>query len=654
LSGEDARLTTERILDTIESPCGLAALSAAQLQTLSAEIREELIATVAKTGGHLAPNLGVVELTIGLHLALECPKDKIIWDVGHQSYVHKLLTGRRNRFGTLRQYGGLCGFPKRSESEYDVFDTGHASDSLSVAHGLALARDATGRDETVVAVIGDGSLTGGMAFEAMNHVGHIGTRLVIVLNDNEMSIAQNVGALASYLAKVRLDPRYNRLRDDVESALARTRIGAVMVAAGEAAKESFKQLVVPGMLFEELGLKYVGPIDGHNIEAVSSAMERAKVVEGPVIIHCVTRKGAGYEHAEDKPDEFHGVGPFTVATGKTSSKKNGLLSYTEVFGRSLVAEAERDERIVAITAAMPAGTGLDAFAERFPERFFDVGIAEQHAVALAAGLALGGLRPVVAIYSTFLQRAYDQLMMDVALQNLPVTFCVDRAGLVGEDGPTHHGVFDLTYLRSIPNLMILAPSNEAELTNALRTALAADGPVAIRYPRGFGIGEAIPASPVELSTGESRLIVAGTDVAILAIGRMTQTAEEAAELLAADGVSATVVDMRWLKPLDIVAISKAALSHRLVVTVEENTGAGGFGAAVLETLADLGIEVPILRMAIPDCFVTHGSTNKLLEEIGLTPEGVRGAVLGRLLGMPGVDTMERQDDGASADRYRTR
>jgi 1-deoxy-D-xylulose-5-phosphate synthase len=543
-------LSDESILETISSPCDLRGLSDSQLEQLAAEIRQTLVSTVAATGGHLAPNLGVVELTLGMHRALECPSDKIVWDVGHQSYVHKLLTGRREGFATLRQYGGVCGFPKRSESEFDVFDTGHASNSLSVALGLAAARDAAGGSETVCAVIGDGSMTGGMAFEALNHIGHLGTKLIIVLNDNEMSIAQNVGALASYLARVRLDPRYNRLRDDVESALARTRLGAAMVAAGEAAKESVKQLLVPGMLFEELGLKYVGPIDGHSVEAVESAVKRAMKVEGPVIIHAVTRKGAGYAHAEDKPDTFHGISPFEVETGKVNGS-SGAISYTEAFSRSLLAEAEADERIVAITAAMPSGTGLDAFAERFPDRFFDVGIAEQHAVGLAAGLAAGGLKPVVAIYSTFLQRAYDQLIMDVALQELPVVFCLDRAGLVGEDGPTHHGVFDLTYLRSVPGLSVLAPADEAELAHMLRTALAADGPVAIRYPRGTGTGVPLPGAPQVFERGRAEVRRRGSDVALLAAGRMVGAAEAAADLLANDGVDATVVNLRWIKPLDL-------------------------------------------------------------------------------------------------------
>lgn len=646
-------MSPEHILDSIDTPADLKGLDEAQLTALAAEIRQTLVETVASTGGHLAPNLGVVELTLGLHRALDCPADKIIWDVGHQSYVHKLVTGRREGFATLRQYGGVCGFPKRSESPYDVFDTGHASSSLSAALGLACARDAVGGDETIVAVIGDGSMTGGMAFEALNHIGHLGTKLVIVLNDNEMSIAENVGALSSYLARVRLDPRYNRLRDDVESALARTRLGAAMVAAGEAAKESVKQLLVPGMLFEELGLKYVGPIDGHNVMSVQNAIARAKQVDGPVIVHVVTRKGAGYEPAEDKPDAFHGIGPFAVETGKPRSSA-GPISFTEAFSISLLAEAARDDRIVAITAAMPSGTGLDAFAARYPERFFDVGIAEQHAVGLAAGLALGGRRPVVAVYSTFMQRAYDQLIMDVCLQNLPVVFCLDRAGLVGEDGPTHHGVFDLTYLRCVPNLMVLAPADEAELAHMLHTALMAEGPVAIRYPRGAGAGVPMPESPVVLEAGRAEVRAVGADVALLAVGRMVGVAESAASILAEDGVGASVLNARWIKPLDLEAISSAAGSHRLLVTVEENTGVGGWGAAVLESLSDLGIDTPVLRLSVPDCFVTHGAMSKLLDEVGLTAEGVRAAVLGRLRGLDDSSSAGSVVDGTPQSRPHSR
>lgn len=623
-------MSAERLLDSIESPGDLKPLDAGQLRQLAAEIREELIATVAVTGGHLAPNLGVVELTLGLHRALDCPKDKIVWDVGHQSYVHKLVTGRRDDFGTLRTYGGVCGFPKRSESPYDVHDAGHASNSISIALGLACARDTVGGDETVVAVIGDGALTGGMAFEALNQAGHLGTRLIILLNDNEMSIAPNVGAISSYLARVRLDKRYRRLRDDVESALGRTRIGAAMVAAGEAAKESVKQLLVPGMLFEELGIKYVGPIDGHDVQQVQNAITWARNNDGPVIVHAVTRKGMGYVHAEDRPDTFHGISPFSIETGKVNGSGSGIISYTEAFGRALVSEAGTDDRIVAITAAMPAGTGLTAFSEEFPERFYDVGIAEQHAVGLAAGLAHGGLIPVVAIYSTFMQRAYDQVIEDVALQGLHVVFALDRAGLVGEDGPTHHGVFDLTYLRAVPGLTIMAPADEAELVNMLHTAIDMDGPVVMRYPRGAGAGVPLPDHPTVLEIGRSLVRRPGDDVALLAVGRMVGVAEKAAALLAENGIDARVVDMRWVKPIDLEAVSEAA-GTRLTVVIEENSTVGGMGAAVLEAHSDLGVDAPVLRIAVPDCFVTHGAMDRLFAEVGLTADAIRGAVLARLM-----------------------
>ncbi len=639
-------MCAERILDRIDSPADLKDLDVVQLEQLAREIRQELISTVADTGGHLAPNLGVVELTLGLHRALDCPEDRIVWDVGHQSYVHKLITGRRDQFSTLRTYGGVCGFPKRTESPYDVHDTGHASTSISVALGMACARDTVGGSETVVAVIGDGSLTGGMAFEALNHLGHLQKRMIVLLNDNEMSISANVGALSGYLARVRLDRRYRRLRDDVESALGRTKLGAAMVAAGEAAKESVKQLLVPGMLFEELGLKYVGPIDGHDVAQVERAIRLAKDVDGPVIVHVVTRKGLGYSPAEDHPDTFHGISPFSIESGKVNGS-SGHMSYTEAFSRALLAEAETDDRIVAITAAMPSGTGLAGFAAQFPDRFFDVGIAEEHAVGLAAGLASRGCVPIVAMYSTFMQRAYDQLIMDVALQGHHVIFCLDRAGLVGEDGPTHHGVFDLSFLRTVPGLSIMAPADEGELVNMLHTAVHSSGPVAIRYPRGSGEGTGLPAEPIVLETGRAEIRRAGSEVAILGIGRMVGVAERAAELLAEDGIKPSLVNMRWLKPLDLEAVSWAA-EHSLIVTIEENTTVGGLGGAVLEALADLGSATPVLRLAVPDCFVTHGATDKLLAEIGLTPEAVRGAILGRLMGIRGGD--EERSDGRTPGR----
>ncbi len=625
------KAVSDPILDTISTPEDLKPLGGAQLRTLAAEIRERLVSTVAVTGGHLAPNLGVVELTIGILRALDTPRDRVIWDVGHQAYVFKLLTGRRERFDTLRQYGGVCGFPKRSESPYDVFDTGHASNSISVALGLAQARDARGGDEQIVAVIGDGSLTGGMAFEALNHAGHLGTKMIVVLNDNEMSISENVGALASYLARVRLDPRYIRLREDVEGAISKVPgIGAGLVAAGEAAKESFKQLIVPGMLFEELGWKYVGPINGHDVQKVQDAVSWAGKVEGPVIVHAVTHKGQGYAPAERSPDTFHGVGPFDVSTGKVNGSTGGPPSFTEVFSEAIVAEAARDERICAITAAMPSGTGLDRFRDTYPDRFFDVGIAEQHAVGFAAGLAVGGRRPVVAIYSTFIQRAFDQVVMDVCLQNLPVVFALDRAGLVGEDGPTHHGAFDMSFLRAVPNLTLCAPADEAELVDMLHTGLSGDGPFAIRYPRGKAAGVALPRNPSVMEAGRAQVRRTGTDVALLAFGRMVGVAERTSTLLMEAGVSASVVNMRWVKPIDMETVAWAAQTHALIVTIEENTNLGGAGSAVLESLADMGMAPAVMHLGIPDCFVTHGAMARLLSDVRLTPEGVSEAVLGRL------------------------
>jgi 1-deoxy-D-xylulose-5-phosphate synthase len=629
-------VSAEGILNSIASPEVLKDLDGDQLTALAGEIRDRLVETVAKTGGHLAPNLGVVELTIGMLRALETPRDRVIWDVGHQAYVYKLLTGRAERFPTLRQYGGVCGFPKRNESPYDAFDTGHASNSISVALGLAQARDARGGAENVVAVIGDGSMTGGMAFEALNHAGHLGTRLIVVLNDNEMSISENVGALAGYLARVRLDPRYTRLRDGVESRLGKIPgVGAAMVAAGEAAKESVKQLLVPGMLFEELGWTYVGPINGHDVQGVQDAVTWAAQAGGPVIIHAVTRKGAGYEPAELNPDTFHGGAP----------------TFTEVFSQAIVEEAARDDRVVAITAAMPSGTGLDKFAAAYPGRFYDVGIAEQHAVGLAAGLALGGRRPVVAIYSTFLQRAYDQVIMDVCLQDLPVVFCLDRGGLVGEDGPTHHGVFDLTYLRAVPNLTLCAPADEAELVDMLHTAIASGAPFAIRYPRGRGAGVALPKSPSLLEAGRAQVRRTGTDVALLAVGRMVGVAEAAATLLVEAGISASVVNMRWIKPIDLETLSWAAAKHSLIVTIEENTSLGGFGGAVLEALSDMALEPPVMHLGVPDCFVTHGAMDRLLSDVGLTATALRDAVIGRMAGLTPHGGERR---GAPQSRRRTR
>ncbi|MGB9802658.1 1-deoxy-D-xylulose-5-phosphate synthase [Desulfofundulus sp.] len=617
------------LLSTINSPADLRSLDVAGLQQLAAEIRQEIIETVARNGGHLAPNLGVVELTLALHRVFQTPRDKIIWDVGHQSYVHKLVTGRRPVFHTLRQFGGISGFPRPQESEHDSFGTGHSSTSISAALGMALARDLKGENYAVVAVIGDGAMTGGMAFEALNHAGHHKTNLIVVLNDNEMSISPNVGGLAQYLSRLRTDPMYSRGKEELEQLLKRIpAIGRRVVKAVERLKDSLKYLVVPGMFFEELGFIYLGPIDGHNIQAMINIFQQARVTRGPVLVHVLTHKGRGYPPAEKNADKFHGVGPFEVKTGRVIKKAGEPPSYTEVFGRTLEELGRRDQRIVAITAAMPSGTGLDRFAAAFPERFFDVGIAEQHAVTLGAGLAAGGLRPVVAIYSTFLQRAYDQVLHDVCLQNLPVTLALDRAGLVGEDGATHHGVFDFAYLRSIPNLVLMAPGDENELRQMLKTALEHPGPAVLRYPRSSGTGCPLDDEIIPLPVGKARVLREGDDVTLLAIGTMVPLALEAASILEQQGIYATVINARFVKPLDVECITRYALRTRRVVTIEEHVLQGGFGSAVLELLGDRGLRsVQVIRLGIPDEFIEHGSRPILLARCGLTVERLVDTVL---------------------------
>ena len=618
-----------RILDTIQCPQDLKALSPEQLEVLAAEIRRELVLSVSKTGGHLAPNLGAVELTLGIYRVLDCPRDQVAFDVGHQSYVQKLITGRCESFDTLRTFGGISGFPKRSESSYDLFGSGHASDSISIAAGVAAARDARGEDFEVVAVIGDGSMTGGMAWEALNHLGHTQTRVTVVLNDNEMSISRNVGALASYLGRIRLSKRYWGLRESFQSKLEKSgTVGQTLSNAGKTLKDSVKQLMVPGMLFEEMGIRYVGPIDGHDIAQVQAALQSAQGADGPVIIHAVTEKGKGYQPAEERPMAFHGIAPFDPATGKVAPSSKPA-SYTSVFSNALITEAQKNPRIHAITAAMAPGTGLDTFAHHFPERFHDVGIAEEHAVSFAAGLAFGGEVPVVAIYSTFLQRAYDQIISDVALQGAHVVFALDRGGFVGEDGPTHHGLYDLSYLRTIPTMSIMAPRNEAELIDALHTAIELEGPVALRYPRGASEGVTVPEQPSTWEKGVSVELKHGSDVALLAVGRMANKALQAADLLQQQGISASVIDMRWVKPLDEKAILEAAQTHKLVVTVEENTVRGGFGAGVLEVLSTGDSLTPTLVIGTPDAFTTQGSMDDLLKEYGLDAEGIAARVVSR-------------------------
>ncbi|MGE5560104.1 MAG: 1-deoxy-D-xylulose-5-phosphate synthase [Chloroflexota bacterium] len=615
------------ILERISGPEDLKRLEPRQLDGLAAELRHTIIRTVAETGGHLASSLGVVELTIALHRVFDSPRDKIIWDVGHQSYAHKLLTGRLARFRTLRQYGGVSGFPKRSESAHDVFETGHSSTSISAALGMAIARDMAGGDGKVVAVIGDGSLTGGMAFEGLNQAGQLGSDLIVVLNDNSMSISRNVGALSDYLSRLRVAPRYSRLKADIQGAVRRIpRVGPRVARMLERVKDSVRYLMVPGGIFEELGFTYLGPINGHNIGLLEQVLGNAKLMKGPVLVHVATQKGRGYSHAEQDPSLFHGPGPFEIETG-AMRKKSAVPSCSSVFGQELCQLAADDDRIVAITAAMAEGTGLVQFAERFPRRLFDVGIAEQHAVTFAAGLAAAGLRPVVAVYSTFLQRGFDQVLHDVCLQRLPVTLALDRAGIVGEDGETHQGLYDFAYLRVMPNITVMAPADEHELRAMLRFALTVDGPVSLRYPRGSVVGR--PGTPPAIVAGRSQTIRHGDDLAIIAIGNMVGPAAEAADALAGEGIGARVVNARFVKPLDRDAVIAAARQTGRILTVEEHVHPGGFGSAVLEVLSDAGLTGPagprVHCLAVPDAVVPHGPAAFFREQFGLTASGIAAA-----------------------------
>ena len=620
-----------RILDAVNSPRDLKVLTEDELAILADEIRQEIVAVTSRTGGHVASSLGAVEIILALHSLLDCPKDKIVFDVGHQAYTHKLVTGRREEFKTLRQYQGLSGFTKPAESPYDVHCSGHASDSLSIALGLAKARALKGTDEKIVAVIGDASLAGGMAFEALNAIGQAQLPLVIILNDNEMSISRNVGALMKHLGFIRATKEYRETRDHVQDFLEQHgKLGEGMVTFGRSMKDSLKQFVVPNaMIFEQLGIVCTAPIDGHNIHTLRETLSSVLRADGPVLVHVVTKKGHGYGPAEADPETFHGVGPYDIPTGKQLKKSGGAPSYTNVFGEALVREAEANPDVVGITAAMKGGTGLTKLGERFPDRCIDAGIAEENAVGMAAGLAVGGKKPVVAIYSTFMQRAIDQMIIDNAITNDDVVFCLDRAGLVGDDGPTHHGVFDLVYARMVPGMRVLAPSDEAELVNGLHTALALGGPFTIRYPRGAAEGVPLPDEPEVMEPGVARRVREGSDVAILAFGRMVGQATRAAELLAEDGIEARVVDMRWAKPLDRTAIKNAAQT-KLVVTIEEGVVCGGAGEGVLEVLSELGLAVPTLVLGIPDRFVGQGKVDLLFKEIGLDPEGVASRIREKL------------------------
>lgn len=610
-------------LQKINSSQDVKSLTIEQLEQLAKEIRQKIIVTVAQNGGHLAPNLGVVELTLALHCTFETPRDKIIWDVGHQCYVHKLITGRLEKFDTLRRFGGLSGFPRPDESEHDAFASGHSSTSISAAMGMVLAREYKNEKYSVIAVIGDGAMTGGMAFEALNHAGHLKKNLIVVLNDNEMSIAPNVGAMSGYLNRIRTDPKYSKGKDEIEQMLRKIpSIGSKVIKVAERLKDSFKYLIVPGMLFEELGFTYLGPIDGHNIQTMQNTFERAKSLGGPVLIHVITEKGHGYAPAVEKADIFHGIGPFDVNSGDCLNISD-LSSYTDVFGHTMVNLAQQDSSIFAITAAMCSGTGLNNFQNKFPDRFFDVGIAEQHAVTMAAGMASAGLKPVVAIYSTFLQRAYDQIIHDVCLQNLPVVFAVDRSGIVGDDGPTHHGLFDISFLRNIPNLTIMSPADENELQHMLYTAIQMDSPCAVRYPRGLGLGVTLDHQYKKISIGKAEIIEEGEDITLLAVGNMVQVARQAADMLKEQGLQATVINARFVKPLDVDCIADCVTRTGILVTLEENNLAGGFGSAVLELLQSKNITgVDVKCLGIGDTFLEHGSQSLLREKNGLTAENV--------------------------------
>ena len=612
-----------KYLDTINSPKDLKQIPLEELPNLAKEIRERIIEVVSKTGGHLASNLGIVELTIALHYIFDAPDDLIIWDVGHQAYVHKILTGRRDKFHTLRQHGGISGFPRPDESPYDTFNMGHSGTSLSAALGMLEARDKKKRKNKVIVVIGDGSMTAGMVFEGLNHAGDLKKDIIVILNDNEMSISRNVGAISSYLGKVITGELYTKVKKETEQLIKNIpRIGEPMLKVAKKAEESVKGLMGPGMLFEELGFKYVGPISGHRFDHLFPTLENIKKLNGPVLVHVVTKKGKDYPPAERDPAAYHGVPAFDIKTGLPLNKST-IPTYTKVFGQTISKLAETDEKIVAISAAMPEGTGLSIFSERYPDRFYDVGIAEQHGVTFAAGLASGGFHPVVAIYSTFLQRAYDQIAHDVCLQNLPVTFAMDRAGLVGEDGPTHHGTFDISYLRHLPNIIIMAPKDEDELQHMLYTSVNYQGPSAIRYPRGTGVGVELRSHFRLLEIGKGEIIFEGSDVAIIAIGNMVYPSIEAAGILKKRGIDAAVINARFIKPVDESLIISLANKYHNIITVEEGVLAGGFGSAVLETLERNSLsDVKVKRIGLPDKFIEHGSIKELHNIYGLDAPGI--------------------------------
>ncbi|MBP7055660.1 MAG: 1-deoxy-D-xylulose-5-phosphate synthase [Candidatus Omnitrophica bacterium] len=620
-----------RILDSIEYPSDLRKLKPEELPGLAREIREAIIDTVSKTGGHLASSLGAVELAIAIHYVFNTPSDKVVWDVGHQAYPHKILTGRMKNFSSLRQLGGLSGFPNKEESpDYDIFTCGHSSTSISTALGLVIARDLEGSASKIVAVTGDASLAGGMSFEAMNHAGHENKDIIVILNDNERSISQSVGALSKYLNSIIINPKYNKIRKDVEKLVKRIpRFGFRAYRAARKLEEGLKNLLIPGMFFEEMGFRYFGPIDGHNIDTLITAFRNLMDLKEPIIIHVITKKGKGYKPAEESPAEFHGTGAFEIENG-SKKKPSSTETFTEAFGNKMLELGSLDKRVVCITAAMLDGTGLNKFAQAYPDRLFDVGIAEEHAVGLGAGLARGGLRPVIALYSTFAQRSYDQMIHDVCLQNLPVILCLDRAGIVGEDGPTHHGVFDMAYLRHIPNLVFMAPATPSELKAMLDLAIKLERPVAIRYPKGSVSVPDRPMSPLEL--GKSEIVTEGKDVAIISIGSMLEMAIPLAERLAKKRISATVVNARFIKPLDDKMVADIARRVKRIAILEDGTAQGGFGSAVLEELERLpqaGVKSRIF--AVPDKFIEHGARNELFAKYNLTPDAICDVIVRELI-----------------------
>ena len=618
-----------KILDRVNAPSDLKGLDAEELEQLCRELRDEILTTVAKNGGHLASNLGVIELTVALHRVFDLPIDKLVWDVGHQSYAHKLLTGRKDRFHTLRQYEGISGFPKREESPFDAFDSGHSGTSISAALGMAEGRRHQGKEGRMIAIIGDGSMTAGLAFEGLNQAGHIDQDLIVVLNDNEMSISPNVGALSSYLNRLMTGQFVNRFRDDIKAFLETLpSIGKSVLRFAKQAEESLKRFLMPGLLFEELGLKYIGPIDGHRLDHLIETFQNVKKLRGPILVHVITKKGKGYGPAEMNPSRFHGVSPFNLETGEPAGQKGGIPSYTEVFGETLRALAREKKNVIAVTAAMQNGTGLEEFSREFPDRFYDIGIAEQHAVTFAAGIALEGLKPVVAIYSTFLQRAYDQIVQDVCLQNLPVVFALDRGGVVGEDGPTHHGVFDFSYLRHIPNLVVMAPKDEEELRHMIKTAIEYPGPIAFRYPRGRGVGVGRAAVLRCVEIGKAEVLREGRDITLIAIGCTVHPCLGAARRLEAMGIDSAVINSRFLKPLDKDLICEWAVRTGRVLTIEENVLQGGFGSAVLELLQEKGVtSVQVKRLGLPDLYLDPGPQSLLRLKYGIDENGIFESVV---------------------------